>query len=142
MSPAVAEKNVGVAVWDLVDNSDLSEARPEFAELLSAQIIDTLKQKGDYTVVERERLLLALEELGLGTTILVDSATRLRLGRLVGAKLMVFGGYMIISNLMRLDLRLVDVETGVTLKAASQTAAASDITAVLAVARAVTEKLL
>jgi curli biogenesis system outer membrane secretion channel CsgG len=138
----VAERGVGVAVWDLVDHSHLSEARPELAELLSTQIIDTLKQKRDYTVVERERLLLALEELGLGTTLLVDSATRLRLGRLVGAKLMVFGGYMIIRNLMRLDLRLVDVETGATLKAASQTATATDITAVLAVARAVTEKLL
>jgi hypothetical protein len=136
------KENAPIAVWDLEDVSPLGEARPDLGELLSSQIIETFKNQVKYTVVERERFLLALEELGLGTTSLVDDNTRLKLGRIVGAKLMVFGGYQIIGDFMRLDLRLVEVETGKTLKAVAKTTPASDLTGMLGVAQSVAEELL
>ena len=77
-------------------------------------------------MVERERLILALEELKLGSSALADPSTRLQIGRIVGARYMVFGTYMIISGLMRLDLRLVDVETGGILKACERSTVNSD----------------
>ncbi len=96
--------------------------------------------KGEYSVVERERLLLALEELRLGTTSLVDERFRLDLGRLVGARLMVFGGYQIIGEVMRVDLRLVEVESGKVLKAVEKTTSAADLSGWLsAVSEAVEE---
>ncbi|MEJ2236277.1 MAG: CsgG/HfaB family protein [Syntrophobacterales bacterium] len=119
----------------------LLEARPDLGELLSAQIVETFKENGK-TVVERERLLLALEELNIGTTSLVSKATQLELGRIVGAQLMLFGGYQIIGGVMRLDLRLVEVETGRTLKAVSMTAPAEDLTAWLNTAKAAAQELL
>lgn len=98
-------------------------------------------EKGKYSVVERERLLLALEELRLGTTSLVDESSRLELGRLVGAQLMVFGGYQIIGEMMRVDLRLVEVESGKVLKAVEKTTSAADLSGWLNATRKAAEEL-
>src|SRR3989304_7400350 len=83
-------REVTVAVWDLEDLSPSTSIRPDLGELLSGRIIETLSEK-EYTVIERERLLLALQELNLGPTSVVDETTRLKLGELVGARYMVFG---------------------------------------------------
>lgn len=140
-SPPLKDKEITLAVWDLDDLSPVSGARPNLGELLSAQIIETLKKKGQYIIVERERLLLVLEEQRLGTTSLVDEATRLKLGRLIGARQMVFGGYQVIGEQMRLDLRLLDVESGKVLKAVQKTAAAADLPGWLEGAKKAAEEL-
>ena len=121
------KKDTSVAVWDLENMSPTGFAGPDMGELLSAKVIETLRDTGDYIVVEREQIVLVLEELGLGTTALADEATRLRLGRLVGAQLMVFGGYQIVGDKMRLDIRLVEVETGRVLNATQKTTLANDL---------------
>lgn len=103
--------HAGVAVWDL-DNLGSSALKPGLGEVFSTRIIEVLQQEGDILVIERERLLLAIEELNLGISELADEQTRLKLGRFIGARFMVFGAYQIIEDLMRVDLRIVDVETG------------------------------
>ncbi len=133
-------QRVTIAVWDLEDLSPSNAVRPDFGEILSGQIIKTLQKRGDFVVVERERLMLALEELHIGTT-LADESTRLKLGRLVGARLMVFGGYQIIGDKMRLDLRLVEVETGRVLKTSQKTNTASDLSGQLESARKAADEL-
>ncbi len=124
--PSVQEK-LTVAVWDLDDLSLSSTPQLYSGEVLSGQIIQVLMKKGNIEVVERERLVLALGELQLGSTSLVDETTRLKLGRLVGARLMVFGGYQIIEGRTRLDLRLVHVETGKIRKAVKKTGLQSNL---------------
>jgi curli biogenesis system outer membrane secretion channel CsgG len=131
-----------VAVWDVDDLSPAGSGRSSLGEILSAQVIDAIRQKGGYDVVERERLLLILEELHLGAGELADEATRLRLGRIAGARLMVFGGYQVVGDRMRLDLRLVDVETGKVRKAVQRMAPAHDLAAWLDGARQAAEELL
>jgi curli biogenesis system outer membrane secretion channel CsgG len=131
-----------VAVWDLENLSLSTSGQPELGEILSGQIIETLKKRGDYAVVERKRLLLALEELRLGTTALADESTRLRLGKLVGARWMVFGAYLVAGSQMRLDLRLVEVETGKVKKAVEKTSSSRDLNDWLAVTRKAAEELL
>jgi TolB-like protein len=138
----VSERGPVVAVWDLEDVGPLTKASPALGELLSSEILETIKQKGTYTVVERQRLQLALEELKLGTTSLVDESTRLRLGKLVGATLMVFGGYQAIGDTVRLDVRLVEVESGRTIKAVFKTAPALNVPELLKAARAATADLM
>ena len=133
--PVSDRKEVAVAVWDIDNLTPSASDQPDLGELLSAEIIRTVQEKGGYTVVERQRLLLALEELHLGSASLADEGTRLRLGRISGARLMVFGGYQVIGGRMRLDLRLVDVETGRVKKAVHRTAAAEDLPAWLTIAR-------
>ena len=65
-------------------------------------------------------MLLVLEELNLGTSGLISESTRLEIGRIIGARSMVFGSYIVINNIMRMDLRKVEVETGLVLKAISK----------------------
>ncbi len=139
--PVSYKEGTTVAAWDLENLSPMECGRPDLGELLSAKVIETFKETGNYTVVERERLLLVLEELGLGTTSLADETTRLRIGRIVGARLMVFGAYQVIADKMRLDLRLVEVETGSILKAAQKTTSAADLSGWLKAAREATTEL-
>lgn len=139
--PVLYQKGVSIAVWDIDDLSPTTSAQPHIGELLSGQVIEILQKRG-YIVVERERLLLALEELHLGTTLLVNEATRLKLGKLVGARFMIFGGYQIIGNNMRLDLRLVEVETGKVLKAVQKTTSAADLSGWIDTARKAAEDML
>ena len=138
--PELKDGGLTVAVWDLDDLTPASTVRPHLGEIFSGQIIETLKKKGDYTVVERERLILALEELRLGTTKVVDETTRLKLGRMIGARFMVFGGYQIIGNQMRIDLRMVEVETGKIRKAVQKTTSGTDLSHWMDAARKAAEE--
>jgi len=140
-SPMLPERGLTVAVWDLENLSPTGSLQPDLGELFSAQIIEAMKKRGDYVVVERERLLVALEELRLGTTSLVDDTTRLKLGKLIGARRMILGAYQIIGGQIRLDLRLVEVETGKVRKAVQKTAAASELAGWLETARKAAEEL-
>lgn len=140
-SDAPYKGNAAVAVWDFDNLTPSASVRDDLGEVMSSQVIDTLQKRGDHPVVERQRLLLAMEELKLGSSSLADEETRLRLGRLSGARLMVFGGYQIIGKQMRLDLRLVDVETGRIIKAVQKMSPASDLQGWLNNARAAAVEL-
>lgn len=133
--------NAAVAVWDLDNLTPAASAGDDMGELLSSQVIDAIQKNGDHPVVERQRLILAMEELKLGSSLLADEETRLRLGRLTGARLMVFGSYQIIGGSMRIDLRLVEVETGKIIKAVQKVSPSSDLAGWLNSARAAAEEL-
>jgi len=130
-----------IAVWDLDDLSPETYGRPELGELLSGQVIETIQKKRTFLVVERERLLLIINELHLGTTALIDERTKLKLGRLAGARFMVFGGFQIIAENMRFDLRLVEVETGKVIKAVQKTSYGDDLPGLIETAGKATEEL-
>ncbi|MBN1843951.1 MAG: hypothetical protein JW883_16950 [Deltaproteobacteria bacterium] len=125
--PVAYKEGTTIAVWDLENLTPSESVQHDLGELLSAKVIETIKESGKHTVVERERLLLALEELSLGTTSLADESTRLRIGKILGVQLMVFGGYQVIADQMRLDLRLVEVETGKIISAAQKTTPGGDL---------------
>jgi hypothetical protein len=109
------EKGTGIAVWDFEITSPSGNVRMD--PFLSGKIIQKLIQEEHYDVITRDRLLLVLEELNLDTSLLVDEHTRLNLGKLAGAKLMVFGEVVEMGNhRMLIHLRLVEVETSNILK--------------------------
>ncbi len=141
-TPGMDRQASTVAVWDLENLNPNEAVGIDMGELLAAEVIETLKKSGTFRVVERQRLILALEELKLGSSSLVNEATRLRIGRIVGARFMVFGGYLVIGGMMRLDLRMVEVETGTVVKAAEKTTAAGDLNGWLEVSRQAAEELI
>jgi curli biogenesis system outer membrane secretion channel CsgG len=124
-----------VAVWDLENLSMEASSRPDLGQLLSYEIMQSITDSGDIQVVERQKLVAILEELRLGTSELADESARLKVGRMIGAQEMVFGGYMVVGSTMRIDLRRVDVETGRVLKTAKKTADAGDLSGWLNAAR-------
>jgi TolB-like protein len=111
-----------VAVFDFENLSPLDAVQADLTDLLTAKAIETIEDIGRYDVVERQRLAMVLEELSLGSSMVADRQTQLRLGDITGARLMVFGSYQVIVNQLRLDIRLVDVESGRVINAVSQMA--------------------
>jgi hypothetical protein len=110
-SSQLYEKGTGIAVWDFEITDPKGNVRLD--PFLSGKIIQKLLKEGHYGVITRDRLVLVLKELNLDTSLLADEHTRLKLGKLVGAKLMVFGDIIEITyDRMMIHLRLVDVETG------------------------------
>ena len=120
-APVSDDRRKGLAVWDVEDVTP-GGFGIDMGELMTARMIETLQKNSAYRVVERTRLLRVLEELRIGSSALADERTRLRVGNVIGARFMIFGGYMVAGGKMRLDVRLVEVETGRILKAVRKTA--------------------
>jgi hypothetical protein len=131
-----------IAVWDL-DNLNPAELEGlQLGELLAGKVIEVLEESGQWVVVERKDLILALEEQNLGSSALVSEETRLQIGRLLGANAMVFGTYMKFLKDLQINLRVVDVETGQVMKAGQQRAPFSTVGNALKMTRQAALKLL
>ena len=141
-APCADQQTSAVAVWGLGNVNPDEALGTDMGELLAAKVIETLKESDTFQVVERERLILALEELNRGSTSIVDESTRLKIGRIVGARFMIFGGYFVLGDMMRLDLRLVEVETGSIVKAAQKTTSAGDLGGWLRIAKEAAQELI
>jgi len=59
----VYEKGTSVAVLDLENLVPMEGSYPDLSEFLTARVAATIKNKGYYNIVERQRLLLVLDEL-------------------------------------------------------------------------------
>ena len=128
-----------VAVFDFENLSLLDADNPDIAGLLTAKAIETIEEAGQYDVVERQHLNTVLEELNLGSSMVADRQTQLKLGAITGARMMVFGTYQLIEKRLRLDIRLVDVQSGRVINAVSHVAPEPDLSGWLAaVARTTT----
>ena len=129
--PASASKQSpvdgAIAVWEIENMSIQENTQLDITQFLSARVLEAIRAEGN-VVVEREKLLSVLGELSLGAGELADPETQLRIGRLAGAKRMVFGGYQVIGQNMRIDLRMVEVETGRVLKTSEKTVESGDVT--------------
>jgi curli biogenesis system outer membrane secretion channel CsgG len=132
-----------VAVWDFDNLSPSGLAQPDLGERLAAEATEAILRKGGYEVVERQRLLLVLEELNVGTQSFVDETTRLRLGKMVGARMMIFGAYQSFGgDQTRIDIRLVEVATGRTVKSVDKMAPSTNFQAWYQAVRQAVEELL
>lgn len=104
-----------VVVWDFDNNTvgpmHTIQAAEPLSRLLPEVLLANLSKLPEVSVVERVRLREILEELKLGTSQLSSEETRLRLGRILGARNMVFGEYVLLAGMVRADIRLVEVET-------------------------------
>lgn len=125
--PIEEKKIPTIAVWDMENLSQAESAAFDLGELLSGKVIEALVDSGRWNVVEREELIVALEELNLSSTSMVTDSTRLKIGKIVGAQYMVFGNYMQMMQMMQLNLRLIDVETGLIKKTAQRSTFDEDI---------------
>ncbi len=82
---------------------------------LAQAIITDIVGASEVWVVERERLDYALEEINMPPGA-IDLETAARAGRLVGAQSFLMGSFTRIGDRMRIDVRLVETETGVVIK--------------------------
>ncbi|MCK9408013.1 MAG: CsgG/HfaB family protein [Bacteriovoracaceae bacterium] len=102
----------------VVDKDKLDPLKKGLADMM---ITEMTKIKG-IKVVERQRIQSIIEELNLNETDMVDKSTTQKMGKLLGAKVMLFGGFSnLFNDKLRIDVRIVRTETGETLKAEEET---------------------
>lgn len=79
---------------------------------LTQMLVSDLSEVTEVDIVERVRLQDAIEELELNRTNKIDQSSASRIGKLLGARYLVMGGYFDIAGTLRMDARVVEVETG------------------------------
>ncbi len=111
-----------VAVMDFA-GGELLEKRLRFR--MSDMLITSLVQAGRFTVVERERMNAVIAEQNLQQSGRVDPATAARLGKLLGAELVVFGLVTQAADqkIDKFAYDLVRVEVAVDVRAVNTTSA-------------------
>jgi TolB-like protein len=78
-------------------------------------------------VIERERLNAVLKELDLQASPTVDPATSQRIGRVLGVEFLLLGSYFELMGQLRVDARLVRVETGEIVRSEGVTGSSQDL---------------
>lgn len=116
-----APQTIAILYFDnnsVVDKDKLDPLKKGLADML---ITEMSKIKG-LKVVERQRIQSVVDELNLGETDMVDKGTSQKMGKLLGAKVLLFGGFSnLFGDKLRIDARIVATETGLTLKAEEET---------------------
>jgi TolB-like protein len=89
-------------------------------------MISDLSGTDAYRVVERERLEDVLGELKLQRSAHIDQASAVKAGKLLGAHYLVLGSYFDVMKQLRVDARIVEVETGRVLQSVGATGQPED----------------
>ena len=90
----------------------------ELGNEIQDKLINTLVYQG-IGVVERSRLEAVLREQKVGYSGLVDLSSAKKVGKLLGADAIILGSIRDASNSVAVNLRLVDLESGIALAGAS-----------------------
>lgn len=89
-------------------DEDMGFLRKGLAQMLVTDLIGV----AEIQVVERARLEEVLAELELNRSNKIDKRSATRIGKLLGARFLVMGGYFDLKGTLRIDARVIDVETG------------------------------
>lgn len=104
-----------VVVWDFDNQTPGANggatANDFLRRALSENLTTSLLQVAGLPVVERQRLKDLLAEQKVSASDLADEDARVRLGRIVGAQRMVFGGYFVLGQQVQVHLRMIDTAT-------------------------------
>jgi len=79
---------------------------------ISETIISDLKNINSINVVERMQLAKVMQEQALGQTGIIDEASAVKVGNILGADLLVLGSFQKAKNNLRITARLVEAESG------------------------------
>jgi len=114
------EEKTAVAILRF-DNNTGEEQYENLGRALSSMLISDLSAVEEIQLVERERLEELLNELKFQYSGYVDPSTAQTLGMIVGAEYIVTGAFVTVDPEMRLDTRIVRVETSEIVKTAEVT---------------------
>jgi len=124
-----------VAAMPYFNNSSVSANRADFDALgkgISDVLITELAANPTIRVVERDRVQQLMDEQNLSTAGRIDKETAVKVGKLIGVHHMIFGGFLVDQRgTMRLDARVVNVETSLVEHVETVTDKADNLLAVL-----------
>jgi TolB-like protein len=112
-TPAIDAKRIAILYFDNgSDNAELSRLRKGLADML----ISDLSKVKMLNVIERARLEEILKEQKLNNSKEFDASTASKVGKLLGVQYILTGAFFDIMGSMRMDARIIDVETGKIIK--------------------------
>lgn len=109
------------------DDHSRNQALAPLRTGLTDMLISDLDGARAVRVIERERLNAVLDELHLQASTTVDPATSQRIGRVLGVEFLLLGSYFELIGQLRVDARLVRVETGEIVRSEGVTGASQDL---------------
>jgi len=109
--PQTTGSPVTLAVMDF-DNHSRDPALDGFRLGFRDMLVTDLSQIASLKVLDRARLTELLREHDLTKTPFIDASSAVQLGRGLSAKALVSGSYVIAGEDIRIDIRMVSVETG------------------------------
>lgn len=113
----------GIAVLPFNNGGSYGQGKEDFDALergIAGMMISELSANPAARVVERQEIQRLLDEQNLGAQGRVDAATAAKIGKLVGARYTVFGTFVDFYGDFRVDVRLVNTETGEIVKTESE----------------------
>lgn len=113
----------GIAVLPFSNGGSYGQGKEEFEALergIAGMMISELAQNPAARVVERQEIQRILDEQNLGAQGRVDPQTAAKVGKLVGARYTVMGTFIDFYGDFRVDVRLVNNETGEIIKTESE----------------------
>jgi TolB-like protein len=117
-SPRAGAQETGLPTLAVLDLKDGGSMGPDVQDLsnlgagLAMMLTTEMMRNPRVTLVERDQIKHLVAEQGLALSGMVDAATAIEVGRLLGAKYMLFGTYTDVMSRLRVDVRVVEVETG------------------------------
>lgn len=116
-SAAEVDSRPRIAVLYFENQSPDKKELDPLAKGLCSMMITRLGAKTQYDIVERERIESVLNELNLTRSSMFDQREVAQIGHLVGTRQLVLGSYFQLLDVFRIDARVVDVESGMTMAA-------------------------
>lgn len=118
------DRRPGLAVLPFDNGGSFGREKEDFDALrvgIQGMMIADLSQNPAVRLVDRSQIQQILHEQDLGANGRVDAMTAAKVGKLVGARYMIFGDFLDVYGKFRLNARIVDVETGEIMKVVSNT---------------------
>jgi TolB-like protein len=109
---AVRFANAKTVAISYFDNSTGDAKYNALSKGIADMLITDLSKVKGVTIVEREKLEKLLQEIKLGQSKYFDQTTAMKLGKGLGAQNILTGSFYILDNIIRIDARLIDVQTG------------------------------
>jgi TolB-like protein len=119
-TPGAAFRARTLAVLNFDNNTGRSDYDP-MGRGLAAMMITDLSASPELKLVERERMQDVLKEQEMQRSRMFDSTTAVKAGRLLGAEFIATGSLAAATPELRIDMRVIRVETGQIVKVARVT---------------------
>jgi len=116
--PSVTKKTVAILYFD--NYTGKSDYDP-LGKGIASMMISDLSTVQEIQLLERERMQDLVKEIDAQHTKYFDSTTAVKVGKMVGAEYIVVGAFAALEPSMRIDTRVVRVQTGEIVKTAQVT---------------------
>ena len=94
------------------------EAKEEnLGAIISETLTTSLVNSEAFKIIEREQLQKLIKKLKPSQAAIIDTSSAKQIGKITGADAIIIGGVTKIGNYLRLDARIIDVETGIIITA-------------------------